>query len=82
MRTSDAVRTEVPSRTAVVPDRVQLAKMKAWIRRNCRHTIISLRLNIREALQPASISLTLVQKWLRKMRDYMTAHETLGATGV
>jgi hypothetical protein len=32
------------------------------------------------ALEPENIPLTLVQKWLRQMRDYMTAHEA-GASG-
>ncbi len=36
--------------------------------------------NRRAALQPENTPLTLVQKWLRKMRDYMTAYED-GADG-
>ena len=36
--------------------------------------------NRRAALQPENIPLTLVQKWLRKMRDYMTAYKD-GADG-
>ena len=46
------------------------AKMKGHLRRNCRHTLKALRENI----------IALVQKWFRKMRDYMTAYEA-GATG-
>ena len=50
------------------------------MRRNCRHTLKALRENIIAALEPENIPLTLVQKWFRKMRDYMTAYEA-GATG-
>jgi hypothetical protein len=32
------------------------------------------------ALEPENIPLTLMQKWFRKMRDYMAAYEA-GATG-
>ena len=56
------------------------AKMKGHIRRRCKHTLPSLRENIIAALQPDNIPLTLVQKWFRKMRDYMAAYED-GATG-
>jgi hypothetical protein len=56
------------------------AKMKGHLRRNCRHTLKALRENIIAALEPENIPLTLVQKWFRKMRDYMTAYEA-GATG-
>ena len=56
------------------------AKMKGYIRRNCKHTLPTLRLNIIAALQPENIPLTLVQKWFRKMRDYMVAYEA-GADG-
>ena len=56
------------------------AKMKGHLRRNCRHTLISLRENIISGLQPENIPLTLVQKWFRKMRDYMAAYEA-GADG-
>ncbi len=56
------------------------AKMGGYIRRNCKHTLPTLRLNIIAALQPENIPLTLVQKWLRKMRDYMVAYEA-GADG-
>ena len=51
------------------------AKMKGHLRRNCRHTLISLRENIISGLQPENFPLTLVQKWFRKMRDYMAAYE-------
>ena len=54
--------------------------MKGHIWRNCKHTLPSLRLNIIAALQPENIPLTLVQKWFRKMRDYMVAFEA-GADG-
>ena len=54
--------------------------MKGYIRRNCKHTLPTLRLNIIAALQPENIPLTLVQKWFRKMRDYMVAYEA-GADG-
>ena len=56
------------------------AKMKGHLRRNCRHTLKALRENIIAALEPENIPLTLVQKWFRKMRDYMTAYEN-GADG-
>ena len=56
------------------------AKMKGHLRRNCRRTLISLRENIIRGLQPENIPLTLVQKWFRKMRDYMAAYEA-GADG-
>ena len=56
------------------------AKMTGHIRRRCKHTLPSLRENIIAALQPDNIPLTLVQKWFRKMRDYMAAYED-GATG-
>ena len=56
------------------------AKMKDHIRRRCKHTRPSLRENIIAALQPDNIPLTLVQRWFRKMRDYMAAYED-GATG-
>ena len=56
------------------------AKMKGHIRRRCKHTLPSLRENIIAALQPDNIPLTLVQKWFRKMRDYMVAYEA-GADG-
>jgi hypothetical protein len=54
--------------------------MKGHLRRNCRHTLKALRENIIAALEPENIPLTLVQKWFRKMRDYMAAYEA-GATG-
>ena len=52
------------------------------IRRNCRQTITSLRLNSRQALKPENFPLPLMPKWFRKMRDYMKAYETLGAAGM
>jgi hypothetical protein len=55
-------------------------RSRGYIRRHCKHTLPNLKVNIIAALQPENIPLTLVQKWFRKMRDYMTAYEN-GADG-